>query len=95
MKHNELKQQLSRCSDNMIKITKGITQIGDVILAETNLSCQQYKITRVSKTLAFSKRKSDGYEYTFKRKISLSMIHPYRQWSTTKYTVFRKTDPEA
>lgn len=65
-----------------------LLQVGDKLHLTTYMGANWYKITRVTKTLAMSKRK-DGYEYKFKRAISCNMAHPYQQWSTTKYTVER------
>ena len=64
-----------------------LLQVGDKLHLETFMGANWYKITRVTKTLAISKRKSDGHEYKFKRHISCNMAQPYRQWNTVKYTV--------
>ena len=53
-----------------------LINIGDTLLVDTRLSKNAYKITRVTKTLAMSKRESDGYEHVFKRVISCDMAHP-------------------
>lgn len=65
--------------------------VGDKLIAETCFGKNVYTITRVTKTLAFSKRDDDGYEYTFKRKISWDMGHPRQKWNTTKYSVEKAT----
>ena len=67
-----------------------LVQVGDTITTDTGVSTHDYLITRVTKTLALSKRKSDGYEYKFKRVISGNMSHPYYMWSRTRYKVKSK-----
>jgi len=44
-----------------------LLEIGDTIIVENGLTRSVYKITRVTKTLALSKRESDGYEHRFYR----------------------------
>ena len=66
-----------------------LINVGDTLLIKTRLNDQSYKITRVTKTLAMSKRESDGYEYKFKRVISGDMGHPYERWNTSVYRVIR------
>lgn len=70
-------------------MSKELLVVGDKLNLETAFGINWYKITRVTKTLAFSKRESDGYEYKFKREIGVNMSHPYQQWNTVKYTVER------
>lgn len=64
-----------------------LLNVGDVLIVKTIFGSSRFTITRVTKTLALSKRESDGYEYKFKRNISYNMSHPKEYWSTTKYTV--------
>lgn len=45
----------------------GLLEIGDIVIVENYLVRSEYKITRVTKTLALSKRASDGYEHRFYR----------------------------
>ncbi len=45
----------------------GILEIGDVVIVENPLGRSEYEITRVTKTLALSKRPSDGFEHRFYR----------------------------
>lgn len=45
----------------------GLLEIGDIVIVENYLARSEYKITRVTKTLALSKRPSDGYEHRFYR----------------------------
>jgi len=45
---------------------------GDTIVVKTALNVTMFLITRVTKTLAKSKRK-DGFEHTFKREILLNI----------------------
>ncbi len=64
-----------------------LVEVGDVIVMTNALGgVHRFPITRVTKTLAKSKRE-DGYEYTFKRFISSDMAHPSRAWNTTEYEV--------
>lgn len=65
-------------------------EVGDLIVTKHGLGgVKRYPITRVTKTLAKSKRAKDGYEHTFKRHVSGDMTHPYQSWNTTSYKVFR------
>jgi len=72
----------------------GFVEVGDVIQTTSFIGTSDFPITRVTKTLAFSKRKSDGHEYTFKRLISHDMNHPYQQWSTISFAVVKSLLPE-
>ena len=64
-----------------------LVEVGDVIVTKNSLGgISRFPITRVTKTLAKSKRK-DGYEHTFKRFISNNMAHPPERWDLTKYEV--------
>ncbi len=73
----------------MNKSLDNLLNVGDTVITKTFLGTSRYPITRVTKTLAFSKRESDGFEYTFKRKISWNMSHPLDVWSRTDYSVER------
>lgn len=66
-------------------------EVGDLIVTQTFLGQSKYPITRVTKTLAKSKREDDGYEQTFKRTVSSNLSHPYQgsNWSSTSYEAFR------
>jgi hypothetical protein len=44
-----------------------LLEVGDTVIVENALVTSKYKITRVTKTLALSKRPSDGYEHRFYR----------------------------
>jgi hypothetical protein len=66
-----------------------LVEVGDIIQTTTCMGTNDFPVTRVTKTLAMSKRKSDGYEHTFKRFISGRMCHPYQQWNTTEYNVIK------
>ena len=44
-----------------------LLEVGDTVVVENYLVRSEYKITRVTKTLALSKRESDGYEHRFYR----------------------------
>ena len=65
-------------------------EVGDVIVTKHPLGgVHSYPVTRLTKTLAKSKRAKDGYEHTFKRYVSGDMTHPYQSWNTIGYKVFR------
>ena len=68
-------------------MTSKLVNVGDTIITKTFMGKSRYPITRVTKTLAMSKRKTDGFEHKFKRQISHSMAHPYSQWNITEYMV--------
>ena len=63
--------------------------VGDVIKVINRFGVGNFPITRVTKTLAFSKRE-DGYERSWKRKISANMSHPYDLWDKSTYTIKRQ-----
>lgn len=44
-----------------------LLEIGDIVVVENPFGKTEYKITRVTKTQALSKRESDGYEHRFYR----------------------------
>ena len=66
-----------------------LLEVGDTVITKTCFGENRFKITRVTKTLAKSKRGSDGYEHTFKRRISSSMAHPEQSYSLVRYSVER------
>jgi len=72
------------------KMKGELLEVGDKLHISTGWGVNWLVITRVTKTLAFSKRESDGYEHSFKRAIGSNMAHPYRQWNTSTYDVERK-----
>jgi len=69
-----------------------LLEVGDVLVIKNWLRTSEYLITRVTKTLAFSKRASDGFEHSFKRKISWDMSHPHIKWNTNEYSVKYKEE---
>ncbi len=69
-------------------------EVGDIIQTTSFMGTNNFPVTRVTKTLAMSKRKSDGYEQKFKREISHDMSHPYQQWSTITFNVIKGVDDE-
>ena len=71
-------------------ITQGLLEVGDTVKTVNPLTTHKFVITRVTKTLAKSKRESDGHEYTFKRQISFDMSHPRIPYSRTQYFVERE-----
>lgn len=46
-----------------------LLEIGDIVVVENALVRSEYRITRVTKTQALSKRPSDGYEHRFYRDV--------------------------
>ena len=44
-----------------------LLEIGDTVIVTTPFDIFEYKITRVTKTQALSRRPSDGYEHRFYR----------------------------
>ena len=66
-----------------------LVEKGDTIQTKTFLGTSNFKITRVTKTLAISARKGDGYEYKFKRDISANMSHPHERWGLVQYKVIK------
>ena len=67
-----------------------LLEVGDKVVIENFLGRSVFPITRVTKTLALSKRESDGYEYKFKREISHNMSYPKDIWSNNTYNVIKK-----
>ncbi len=65
---------------------RDVLNVGDTLITTTCFGSNRFEITRVTKTLAISKRK-DGYETKFKRFISSNMSHPTERWNTVKYSV--------
>lgn len=63
-------------------------EVGDTLLVENFTGRYKYLITRVTKTLAMSKR-SDGYEQAFKRAVTSDMSHPAIKHNSNKYTVVK------
>lgn len=66
-----------------------LVDVGDIITTSNWAGSTAFLITRVTKTLAMSRRASDGYEHRFKRVISRDMSHPHHQYNTTKYEVIK------
>lgn len=75
-------------------IESGSVEVGDVITIETCFGISKFPITRVTKKISYSLRKSDGYEHTFQRSIGGDMAKPKQKWNMSKYTVYRKIKPE-
>ena len=67
-------------------------EVGDTLIVKNWAVNSSYTITRVTKTLCFSKRKKDGYEYKFKREISDNMGYPRERFNQNEYTVIRKQE---
>lgn len=64
-------------------------QVGDIIETRHAFGGNKFKITRVTKRNALSKREDDGYEHKFKIYCSVDMASPSQQYSMVKYSVFR------
>jgi hypothetical protein len=62
-----------------------LLNIGDTVITKSFLGETRFPITRVTKTLAISKRAT--YEHRFKREISHNMSHPYEQYCCVDYRV--------
>ena len=60
---------------------------GDKLITTTAFGSSSFEITRVTKTLCFSEREEDKYEFKWRRDVSSAMCYPYRQWNTTSYIV--------
>lgn len=72
----------------LLKMSK-LIEVGDTLIADTGLTRYRYKITRVTKTLALSKRADDGYEHRFYRDASRGFTYPQTPRCLTKYTLIR------
>lgn len=71
---------------------RDMLEVGDIVVTSSMMGVRNYPITRVTKTLAKSRRDAN-YEHTFKRAISSNMQHPGERWNTTRYSVIlRKQD---
>jgi len=67
----------------------GLVEIGDNIFIKQPGSMSTFTITRVTDTLAYSK-KSGGSEDVFKREISDNMGHPVQRFNVAEYIVSTK-----
>ena len=67
-----------------------LLEVGDIVVVENYLVKSEYKITRVTKTLALSKRPSDGYEHRFYRDTKNKGVayHKHRHDQNT-YSIIR------
>ena len=61
-----------------------LLSVGDFLETKHAFGGSRYKITRVTKTLALSKRE-DGFEHRFTRSVSFNMSKPCDVWSMTRY----------
>jgi len=68
----------------------GLVEIGDEIVTIQQGGMSTFTITRVTDTLAYSKKESSGSEDVFKRKISDNMGHPIQRFNVAKYIVSTK-----
>lgn len=71
-----------------LKMSK-LIEVGDSVVVDNGLTRHIYKITRVTKTLALSKRDDDGYEHRFNRDPSKGIAYPRERYSMTSYTIIR------
>ena len=66
-----------------------LLQVGDTLTVSDFYYTHRFEITRVTKTLAVSKCKNDGYENKFRRLISSRMLLPSHGYSEAEFTVER------
>lgn len=62
-----------------------LLNIGDTVITTSFLGENRFRIDKVTKTLAISKRAT--YEHRFKREISHNMSHPYEPYCCIDYRV--------
>lgn len=68
-------------------------QVGDVIETKHIFGGDnKFKITRITKRHALSKRESDGYEHKFKLYCSVDMAVPSVRYNMVRYSVFRSEE---
>lgn len=76
------------------KVSTGQVEVGDLIVTESGIHKSVFEITRVTKTMALSKRKDDNYELRFQRNISNHMHCPQQEYPLTHHTVLRLIDKD-
>lgn len=70
----------------------GLLEVGDIVIVENYLSRSEYRITRVTKTLALSKRASDGYEHRFYRDAkNKGVAYPKRRFDQNTYSIIKNS----
>ena len=69
-----------------------LVEVGDILVIDTALNVQKYKITRVTKTQCISKRPDDGYEHKFRRRVQFDRRLNAGTWNTSNFTVWRDDD---
>lgn len=66
-----------------------LLEIGDIVIVENALVTSKYKITRVTKTLALSKRESDGYEHRFYRDTKKGVAYQKHRFDQNTYSIIK------
>ena len=66
-----------------------LLEVGDVVIVENCFWRLEYKITRVTKTLAFSKHASDGYEHRFYRDIEKGVAYYKSRFDKNTYSIIK------
>lgn len=67
-----------------------LLEIGDVVIVENWFARSEYKITRVTKTLALSKRASDDYEHRFYRDTkNKGVAYPKSRFDQNTYNIIK------
>ena len=68
----------------------GLLEVDDIVVVENSFGRYEYKITRVTKTLALSKRESDGYEYRFYRDVENNGVaYPKSRSHQNRYSIIK------
>lgn len=67
-----------------------LLEVGDIVVVENVYGKNEYKITRVTKTLALSRRESDGYEHRFYRGTEKKgAAYPKRRFDKNTYSIIK------
>ena len=67
-----------------------LLEVGDTVVVENVYGKHEYKITRATKTLALSKRESDGYEHRFHRDTKKrGVAYPKKRFDSNTYRIIK------
>lgn len=67
-----------------------LLEIGDIVVVSNAFTRYECEITRVTKTLALSKREEDGYEHRFYRDIKNKGVeYPKSRFSQNTYRIIK------
>lgn len=66
-----------------------LLEVGDIVVVESPFGKSEYKITRVTKTQALSKRPSDGYEHRFYRDIEKGVAYNASRFDQNTYSIIK------